>query len=243
MVDIHCHILHQFDDGSRSLWESLEMARMAADSGVTDLAATPHFPGTAAALESAGAMGERFRQLSGALEDAHIPILLHPGAEILCMEDTPALAKEGLLPTLGDTSYLLTEFRFDESFGHMDDLLRRIHQAGYIPVVAHPERYDAIRRDPLALTSWFRRGYILQLNKGSVLGAFGSRVEHTARVLLDAGLVHVIASDGHTAVRRTPDLSALVRWTERHLHPDYARILLEENPRRILRGDDPIPAD
>lgn len=243
MVDIHCHILHQYDDGSASLAESLEMARMAAASGVTDIVATPHFNGRASALKSLPPLVERYRELSRAIAKAGIPLKLHPGAEVLCLEETAELAQRKLLPTIGDTQYFLTEFYFDESLNQMDSMLRRVHTAGYIPVVAHPERYDAIHRDPMVLQRWFRQGYILQLNKGSVLGAFGHRAEHAAHTILKAGLAHVIASDAHSATHRTPHMGNLIRWMERHLSPDYARILLEENPRRIIRGDSPVPVE
>ena len=243
MVDIHCHILHQFDDGSASLAQSLAMARMAAQTGVTDIVATPHFTGKRESLQSLTALVERYRALSRAIGEAGIPVKLHPGAEVLCLEETAELAKKKLLPTIGTTRYLLTEFYFDEDLRFMDDMLYRLSAAGYLPVVAHPERYDAIGEDPLFLERWFRRGYVIQLNKGSILGAFGRRAERAARLILEAGLAHTVASDAHGDDRRTPHMGALHRWMEHHLQPEYARILLEENPRRIIRGEALVPVE
>ena len=243
MVDIHCHILHRFDDGSPSLEESLAMARMAASSGVTDLVATPHFPGQTSSLRRMGRLLERYKELSQAIAREGIPLKLHPGAEILCMADTVDLAARKLLPTIGDTNYFLTEFYFDERYSFMDEMLHALSEAGYIPVVAHPERYEAIQRDPLVLDRWFRRGYVLQLNKGSVLGAFGSRVRRTAHTILDAGLAHVIASDAHSASHRTPNMAPLLEWLEHNLDADYARILVEKNPGRLIRGETMVPAE
>lgn len=243
MVDIHCHILHRFDDGSASLDESLAMARMAADSGVTDIVATPHFPGQTASLRRISRLMDRYKELSQAIAREGIPVTLHPGAEILCMADTVELAAQKLLPTIGDTPYFLTEFYFDERYTFMDDMLRSLSEAGYTPVVAHPERYDAIGRDPLVLERWFRRGYVLQLNKGSILGAFGSRVRRTAHTILEAGLAHVIASDAHSASHRTPHMGQLNEWLEHHLDAGYARILTEENPGRLIRGETMVPVE
>ena len=243
MIDIHCHILPRLDDGASSMEEALEMARMAVDSGVTDLAATPHFPGTEEMLAERRRITARWQALSDAIAQAEIPLRLHPGAEILCTPETPRLAAKGLLPTLSGTRYLLTEFPFGTSFFHMDEMLRGITDAGLIPVVAHPERYDAIRQEPFRVERWFRRGYVLQMNKGSILGAFGSRVEQTADLLLDAGLVHIIASDAHSARRRTPHMGQMQAWMRHHLHPDYARILLTENPRRLLEDQPMAPTE
>lgn len=243
MVDIHCHILHRFDDGSSSLEESLAMARMAVASGVTDIVATPHFPGQRTSLRRISRLLARYEELSQAIAREHIPLTLHPGAEILCMADTVDLAQQKLLPTIGDTNYFLTEFYFDEHYTFMDEMLGALADAGYTPVVAHPERYDAIGRDPLVLERWFRRGYVLQLNKGSLLGAFGSRVQDTARTIVDAGLAHVVASDAHSATHRTPHMGQLKQWLNDHLDADYARILTEDNPGRLIRGESMVPVE
>ena len=243
MVDIHCHILHKYDDGSGSLAESLEMARMAADTGVTQIVVTPHFKGTASSLRSLSPLVEQYRELQQAIAEENIPITLHLGAEILCTEETVHLAQQKLLPTISTTHYFLTEFRFDEDPEFMDEMLHDLSRAGYTPVVAHPERYDAIQHDPRILEHWFRRGYVLQLNTGSILGSFGRRAEHTAHSILRAGLAHVIASDAHSATHRTTHMEALTRWLDRHIDPEYTKILTEENPGRIVRGEPLVPVE
>lgn len=236
MIDIHCHILPDFDDGAADLDEALEMARMAVASGVTDIIATPHFQGGRNALEQVPIINRQFQRLSAALQQEKIPLRLHPGAEVLCVTETAALAAAHQLPTLGQTDYVLTEFYFDESFAFMDDLLQQIADSGYLPVVAHPERYGAIARDPELIRRWARLGYVIQLNKGSILGAFGSRAEQAANQILAMGIAHVIASDAHSCRSRTPHMGALQQWLSEMCEPEYAAILLEENPCRLLRG-------
>lgn len=236
MIDIHCHILPDLDDGAASLDEALDMALIAARSGVTDIIATPHFRGEPEALEMTEEIDRRYRELKEALVQCKIPINLHQGAEILCTPQTPILARQGLLPTLGDTRYVLTEFYFNESFGFMDSCLRKLAICGYIPVVAHPERYDAVQWDPEQLWSWVDQGYILQVNKGSVLGTLGFRAEETAHELLELGFAHLFASDAHGCERRTPNMEGLRRWAVECCDPECAQILLEENPGQILKG-------
>ena len=236
MIDIHCHILPDYDDGAADLEEALDMARLAAHSGVTDLIATPHFPGQLPELEHLSIMQQRFSQLCAAVKTAGIPLNLHPGAEILCLPETAILADSGQLPTLADTDYVLTEFYFDEPYSYMDEMLSQIADCGYRPVVAHPERYNAIQDDPRLLQRWARLGYVLQLNKGSVLGSFGPGPEQTANEILAMGLAHIFASDAHSSQRRTPHMAALRQWVEELCDEHYAAILLEENPRRLLQG-------
>jgi protein-tyrosine phosphatase len=241
MVDIHCHILPDVDDGAENLMQAMEMARMAVESGVTDLVATSHFRGDG---DEPGTL-ERFYQqcclLKNALKREGIPLRLHLGAEILCVNETVQLAKARQLPTISDTDYVLCEFFFDAPFDYMTEILEVIAGAGYRPVIAHPERYGAIQRDPRRVVQWFRRGFVIQVNKGSALGAFGVRAQETARWLLDMGLVHVIASDAYSPHRRTTDLSRLRRWLRERYPEEYVRLLLTENPGRLVRGQEMAP--
>lgn len=236
MVDIHCHILPEVDDGAWDLEAALQMARMAVHCGVRRIITTPHFQGVPETLEQLPYILHQHRLLKRAIQREQLPLELLPGAEVLCMPQTLELARMGQLPTLGSSQYVLTEFYFDASWKFMDSTLESLRAFGYQPVVAHPERYGAIQRDPDRARSWFERGIVLQVNKGSVLGAFGRRAEETAVRLLYRGNVHIIASDAHSPERRTPDLSAVQEWAREHLGREYSRILLSDNPGRITRG-------
>jgi len=241
MIDIHCHILPGFDDGSASLEESIMMARMAAASGVRAIVSTPHFPGRASSLRNMAALMEKFQLLQEALDQECPNLKLIPGAEILCLPETARLARHKTLPTIGNTDYFLTEFYFDESAGYMNQMLHELAECGYKPVVAHPERYKAVQTDPELSYYWFERGYVLQINKGSLLGSFGSRVQDTGQELIHRGLAHVIASDAHGSTVRTPHMTALFRWLQTHCNPDYAAILTQHNPERIIQNRPLVP--
>lgn len=243
MIDLHCHILPQFDDGASSLEEALTMAQMAVASGVRGICATPHFRGDQQSLELVELLKQRYQLLTDALDRSGLPLQLYPGAEVLCLPQTVDMAHRGQLPTLGNTGYLLSEFYFDESFENMDEILAGIAHAGYIPVVAHPERYEAIQRDPRRIIRWFRKGYIIQVNKGSILGALGRRSEQAADWILSSGLAHLVASDAHASSHRTTDMTVLRARLLEEYRPDYVQILLEHNPARLIRGEEMVPSD
>lgn len=236
MIDIHCHILPDFDDGAATLEEALEMAKMALMSGVSAIVATPHFQGEPEYLDQLAEIDRRYEALKYALQQMNISLKLYKGAEVLCTNRTFDLIEKKQLPTIADTNYVLTEFFFDENFGFMEDCLFEMLQGGYMPIVAHPERYDAIQRDPFRVQHWVDHGFVLQLNKGSLLGLFGTRAERAANELLGLGLAHVIASDAHGSKNRTPHMGALLDWVDECCDPECARILLAENPSLILRG-------
>lgn len=245
MVDIHCHILPFVDDGADNMEDALEMARMAVDSGVDTIIATPHcnLPNVQEHNYKSARLARRFLQLRESIEQAGIPLSIYPGAEVLCTPEVPELLQGGELVTLAGTQYLLVEFFFDETLAYMDEMLQSIAQQGIIPVIAHPERYDAVQGAPYVIERWFDAGYIVQVNKGSILGRLGRHAAATADWILSHGLAHVVASDAHSSAVRTTHMTHLRDYLESHCSIDYARILLEYNPRRILKGDAVLSAD
>ena len=232
---MHCHILPGVDDGSKNLEMSLGMADDAIRSGVSEIIATPHFNCDA---DDIGAELDRFERaydrLTDALRKKGNPLILHDGAEILCSPTTPDLLHMGLLPTLAGSRYLLVEFLFDETPDFMDETLGAIAAEGAVPIIAHPERYDAVINYPDLPLRWYHMGYLLQLNKGSVLGNFGSEVRRTAERMLGAGLAHTVASDAHGVKARTARLDRLRQILSENLDPAYVNILLRDNPSKII---------
>ena len=234
MVDLHCHILPGVDDGAQNMEQSLAMARIAWEGGTKLIVATPHcgLPGQPGNFWCPP-LAERFRDFRRALREAEIPVQILPGMEFFGGEDLGDLLRQGKLMPLGGSRYLLVEFYFDESATYMENVLEQAAAGGLIPVVAHPERYRAIQRAPERIADWFGRGYIIQANKGSILGDLEPGAEETVWELLEHGLIHVVASDAHSHLRRTPDLSRVRRHLERALGERYTSLLLRENPARI----------
>ncbi|MCR5809434.1 MAG: hypothetical protein K6G56_07720 [Clostridiales bacterium] len=247
MTDIHSHILPGVDDGSQSLEESLEMLFMAAESGVETIVATPHcnIPGEYENYVSPEIDG-LFMYLKEEARRRGAPIKLLYGMEIFATEDLPELLEKGRARTLNGTKYFLTEFSFGEDPYFCADVLRRCRDKGFIPVIAHPERYVFVQDDPQTAFEWCVSGCALQVNKGSLLGRFGYRAQRTAELLIDHGLAACVASDAHGSVSRTTHMGEIREHLTENLGHEYARLLLRENPSRILAGKEllgyePIP--
>lgn len=234
MIDLHSHILPELDDGSRSLQESLAMARMAVESGVTVMAATPH-----CADARAREVYEAWKLLRQALKENAIPLKLFPGMEIFGTEDTLQLLQEGKLFTLNGSRYPLIEFSFHSDGEHETWILRSLCKAGLRPIVAHPERYSYVQYDPEIINRWYRMGCLMQINRGSLLGRFGPGAQELAVELVDRKFAAVVASDSHSPHTRTPWMQDVQKMLSQEFSPACARKLLRENPVKILK-DDPI---
>lgn len=247
MIDIHSHVLPGIDDGSADMKMSLDMLAMAAESGVDTLVATPHcnIPGEFENYLSQD-LEELFRELQREAERDEIPLRLCRGMEIYATPELPELLKNGRVWTLNGGRYFLTEFNFGENPDFCSYVLRQCARLGYRPIVAHPERYYFLQRDPELAYEWCTAGYGLQINKGSLLGRFGPQARQTATLLLEHGLAACVASDAHRPYERTTHMGEVKDYLDRVYGEEYRRLLLEENPARILDGREllgyePIP--
>lgn len=235
MIDIHCHILPGLDDGAESLDDMLAMAAIAAQSGVTVLAATPHSnQPDGYGNEESDALRDCFAAARAALREAEIPLRLVRGMEIWGGENVPEKIAQHRLLALNGSRYYLVEFDFGESPDYITDALDDMLRHGFWPVLAHPERYGCVQEMPPLLLRWGEMGVLAQINKGSPFGRFGSRAQRAAELLLRHRLVHCVASDAHRPYARTPDMSKISDYLCTHFSPSYRDLLLMELPGRIL---------
>lgn len=238
MIDIHSHILPGIDDGAADLYDTLEMVSAAAKSGVTAMIATPHCNIPEGyknyfTKEYIAAV----QQVREAVHKAGLSVSILPGAEAFATEELPQLLQDGKIMTLNQSRYLLVEFDFDEDPQYAQYMLEELQKLRVIPVIAHAERYRFVQKQPEFVYYWRKRGYPVQVNKGSFQGRFGKIEEQTAYLLMDHHLVSVIASDAHSPHVRTPVMAnvyeeLLERYPER-----YLEVLFTENPGRICRNE------
>ena len=239
MIDIHCHILDGVDDGSYCLPESVEMARIAYESGTRQIVATPHANTPGGEPNAWGEMLEgKLYTLNDAIAKARIPLTVLPGQEVFCAGDVAGLLNAGEIITLNGSRYLLIEFDFYARSDTLVDECEALLAEGVVPVVAHPERYEAIREDEETAFRLKRRGCLLQLNAGSLFGDFGRSAQSAAHDLLSESLADFIASDAHSPYVRTPFIADAHEMVSEMYSLDYAELLFRENPALLVQDGD-----
>ena len=197
-VDVHSHVVPSGDDGAKSLDDGLELCREAARRGTTVLFATPHvWPHMALT-----------REREDAVRAAHATMAAHAagfGLELaLGFELTPdqALLEQDLgRYRLGEYPAVLVELPFSGPLGLAERVAEEIEACGLMPVIAHPERADAVIEDPEVAVAYRERGWLLQVNATSLLGRHGPERERAAWQLVEDGLADFVASDGHRLTR------------------------------------------
>ena len=243
MVDIHSHILSGLDDGAATLEDSIAMLRLAADSGTTDIVATPH-ANTEFSFDP-GLIGQKIAEL----QDAAGPLpRIHCGCDFhLTLENIQDALAHPPKYAINHLCYLLVEFSDLLIPRTTQEIFDRLQGAGLTPIVTHPERNALLHTRLDQLQSWVENGALVQVTAGSLLGVFGRTAKSIATQLMNRNLVHFIASDAHDTRHRTPVLRDAYEYVEKTWNPSLAKLLFITAPQAVIAGEqimllDPAPA-
>lgn len=237
ICDLHTHVLPGVDDGAPEMEYALQMLRNAEASDVELLAVTPHCNRSREMRNYLDdSLLDRFSQLQQAAED--IPVRLVLGAEVLADELLPQLLRQKKIPTINGSRYLLTEFPVDTTPRFFQNMLQSILELGYIPLIAHPERYISVCRMPQIVAPWLDMGCHLQLTGGSIIGEYGKTVQRTAVYLLQQDLVACVGSDAHGLHHRSNFLLDVYDHLRLRYSKQHAQCLMYENPVGICCDND-----
>jgi protein-tyrosine phosphatase len=144
MIDTHCHLLPGFDDGPKTIDESVEMARILADAGFSEVCCTPHLI-KGVFDNGPGMVRKAVRDLQFALDEARVSLRLRVGFEYYLDEFLPEFLTDPL--TLGNSCCLLIETPVNANFDFVKDSIYELVRKGFVPVLAHPERYTFLDQD------------------------------------------------------------------------------------------------
>jgi protein-tyrosine phosphatase len=233
-ADVHCHPLWAVDDGPRTADEAVRLCRELAARGFDDVAATAHaWPELPDAVQTAA----RRAELQALLAAQGVPLRLHAGAENRLDGELLERVARGDARPLGAGNWVLVEAPHRLPLPGMAELCFRLQISGLRVAVAHPERCRAFHDDQGLAARLSQAGCALQVELGSLAGAYGRAPARLARELLDAGLVSLAASDLHTAGAAGRLLDEGLAAMHKAVGHKAMQLLLDDHPRRVLRGE------
>jgi protein-tyrosine phosphatase len=261
MIDLHSHILFGIDDGPKAIEESIQMCRIGYQDGIRTIVATPHIqPGIYQnnrsiiltklqqlnnALMKFGVQSSEFvvknsDSMTQQLNDPMTGFKLLPGADVHFSSDVLQRYEEGEIVTVNDQGrYLMVEFAFQGIPYQAEEVLFKLLTKGITPIISHPERNMEIAQRPKRYYEMIRMGCLGQVTAMSLTGDFGSGVRRIAEKLLSKRLIHMIASDAHSADGRPPILSAAVKAAEKIVGKEEAQKMVTEYPQAVIDGRRP----
>ena len=195
--DIHCHLLPGIDDGSNSIEESIEILRRAEKEGVSEIVLTPHYIENTRYNCNNKNKKESFEILKKAIKQAGINIKLYLGNENYMSNNFIELLNNNEIMTINNSRYLLFEFPLSQPYKNSKDYLYELVTKGYVPILAHPERYRDFQKNPDLVEEYTRMGILLQGNYKSLLGKYGRASKKALKILLKKDLITFLGSDIH----------------------------------------------
>jgi protein-tyrosine phosphatase len=239
MIDTHSHVLPGLDDGSPDMATSLQMVTQAAAAGATAIVCTPHLRAFDRSFMDQAR--EVIEDLRSAAVAANIDVKLHLGFEV----DLEVLALAGSeelhqLVIEGSADALLLEVPHWGWPVFTRETVFRLRTAGFLPVLAHPERNDHIQQSPTLLTECLDAGAIAQGTAASLSGGFGRASRQAFYRHLFRGEMSLLASDAHAYRRSSWTLDALIAALRRRMPEDDLNMLVTVNPGLLLSGGSPV---
>jgi len=225
MIDLHLHVLPEIDDGSSSIEMTDSMLARLAGMGVTRIVATPHLMQP---------LDDGYRHLVQETRDAnqHLAskhgIAMDLGYEHVLVPGLAARLQNGEQSTMAGSSAVLVELPFVGWPQHTESSLFALRIAGYVPILAHPERYLEVQKNPELAIVAGEQGAALQLTSGSFAGVYGKGVERSARKLLELAIERdvaiVFASDAHSDGQRLAQVPAGLKWIRSNMKQGSALV-------------------
>lgn len=236
-VDMHCHVLPGIDDGSANMQETLRMVQTAYKEGIRAMIVTPHYH-PRRGMADAAIVKDTLRHVQSEVRKIMQDMTLYPGNEIYYRQDARELLRDGTLLTLAGSDYVLVEFSMGSvTARQIEEAVRELQMGGYLPVIAHIERYDRLLGDVDAAVQLVEMGAYIQVNASSVTGELGGNRKRYIRKLIKNDCVHFIGTDAHDMGARAPLMKKCAAYLMRKFDAEVCETLLSVNPYLVLQNE------
>lgn len=233
LIDMHCHLIPAVDDGAKNIEEAVRMLKMEYDQGVRTIIVTPHH--RRRMFETPlSEVKKQFRFLREVAWEYNNELRLYLGCEFHAETDMVPLLRSGQVLSMAGSRYVLTEFSNGMELFYIRERLYALLSSGYRPIIAHVERYDAMRENVGFIEEMINMGAYVQVNADSLIGKEGFGTRLFCRKLLKNGDIHFVGSDCHGSTDRISRLGEAYSYVAKKMGPDYADEIFIRNPHRIL---------
>lgn len=236
MIDFHSHIIPEIDDGSRSIEETMLLLEEAKKAGFSKIICTSHY------LEEHYEFDEASRKkflemLKIGADNLKLGLDLYLGSEIYISYDIVEILKEYKASTINGTSYVLIELPMQSELPNLKKVIYELLGNGYIPIIAHPERYSYVKENPNWLLDYIQLGVLFQANYGSIIGMYGKEAQKTVKLLLKHDMIHFLGSDVHRPKTIYTKMPEILQELQKVLERDKLKKLTKINPQVVLDNE------
>lgn len=233
MIDVHTHILPNIDDGARSIENTISMLQEAKQAGFTDILFTPHYMENTYENDI-NEITKRVEVVEEATKRYGININLHFGNEVYLTPDIHKKIINGQVQTLNKSQYVLVELPMHTKILYAEFEFERLIEKGFIPIMAHPERYSYVQDNIKYLEPFYKRGVLLQCNYASLIGHYGAEAKKTIKKLLKMDVVTFMASDVHRPQSIYTNMDKILKKLQKYTTEEQFERITEINAKKYL---------
>lgn len=235
MKDLHSHLLPGIDDGSKSFEESITLLKKLEKAGVTELILTPHYVENSKYTCNNREKEQLFKEIVTKIKEENINVRVYLGNEVFFTTKMVDLIKKGQVRTLNKSKYILFEFPMNQIYNNSFEIISSLAKEGYIPVLAHPERYLAFQRHPEMIEEYIRAGVLLQGNYTSLFCKYGKNAKKTLVYFLKKKWISFLGGDVHHDVKFTEKklLKLLHKCTK---DEEYIELITNKNFDNVIQN-------
>ena len=196
MIDFHTHIIPNIDDGARNIDETISLIKEAKEAGFNEIILTSHY------IENyyETNVPERnmwVQAITENLKNTGIEIKIYLANEIYLSDNMMQLLIDGKASTINDTCYVLFEMPLNVEPMNLYNVIYTLQENKIIPVLAHPERYTFVQKDPELIYDLIQQGVLMQANYASILGYYGKNAQFMVKKFFENNMIHFLGSDVH----------------------------------------------
>lgn len=196
MIDFHTHIVYDVDDGAEDIETSMKILKRAFKAGINKIILTPHYMPDYYEF-SKNEIKERITILQEKCNEEKIEIELYQGNEVYITNHMVELLKDEEIATINNSRYVLFELPMSQEAPNLLEVIYQLLEDKKIPIIAHPERYTYIQKEPNKLIELIEQGVLFQTNYGSIIGQYGKEAQKTAKLLIQNNYIHFLGTDVH----------------------------------------------
>lgn len=233
MIDFHTHIIPNIDDGSRSVEETFNLIKEAKEAGFDGIILTSHYIENYYETDAP----ERdvwVKAISDTLKTKGIETNLYIGNEIYLSENIMDLLINGKASTINNTSYVLFEMPLNAEPMNLYDVIYSLQENKLVPVLAHPERYSFVQKEPELIYDLIQKGVLMQANYGSILGQYGENAKMIVKKFLENNMIHFLGSDVHRQKSIYKKIPQALEEISKIIGKEKLEILTTTNPKLAL---------
>ena len=233
MIDFHSHILPGIDDGSKSIEQTIRMLKEAKEAGFTKIISTSHY------MEGYYESDETERiELLNEVQKNISGIELYLGNEIYITNNMIDLIQNKQASTINNSKYVLFEFPLSAKSMNDKEVVYRLIENGFVPVIAHPERYSYVQDNPEYIEELAEMGALFQANYGSIIGMYGKKAEKTLKKLLKNDLIRFFGTDSHRIDQVYTKMPKILKKLHKVLSDEEIEEFTVINPQKVLNNEE-----